>query len=63
MKGKYFLNIKSGVIHNGEAPCYAGKHMDEGNKKWSDLFERLENYYDSGGKKGVACERCCRRKK
>lgn len=61
MKGKYFVNIISGTIHNGESPCYQGQHMNEENKKWSDSFEKLV-YCFGENKKGVACKTCCRDK-
>lgn len=57
MQGKYFINISSRIIHNGEKPCHSGLHMNEENKKWSDSFEELV-YCFGTEKKGSACRRC-----
>lgn len=61
MQGKYFINIRSRVIHSGENPCHAGQHMNEENKKWSDSFEELV-FCLGGKKKGTACVVCCKDK-
>lgn len=60
MQGKYFINIRSRVIHSGEDPCYQGEHMDEENKKWSDSFEELV-YCFGAGRKGTACKKCLKK--
>lgn len=57
MQGKYFINISSRTIHDGENPCYSGQHMNEENRKWSDSFEELV-YCFGTGKKGSDCGKC-----
>lgn len=56
-KGKYLLNISTGKIHDGVDTCKFGIKIVEENKRWSDSYEELENFYE-GKKKGVPCGIC-----
>lgn len=59
---KYLLNIKTGIIHNGDTPCYQGKRMKEDNKKYFETLEEAVNYY-GGDRKGVCCGICLKGRK
>lgn len=61
-KGRYLLNLKSGKIHDGKNLCSQGSRIAEENRKWSDSFEELVDFFE-GGKKGVACGICCKYEK
>lgn len=57
MEKLFLLNIKSGKIHNGIAPCPAVKNMGTENTKVFHSFDEAVNFFE-GGKKGEACIRC-----
>ena len=54
---RYVVNIKTGIIHNDIKPCSTCKQMKEANKKYFDMLDEAENFFE-GGSKGVLCCRC-----
>ena len=52
---KYILNIHTGAIHNGQAPCHLCQKMKESNKKYFDNYNEAVNFYEGKNKKGTPC--------
>lgn len=62
-KGKYLMNLHTGIIHSGKQPCASGQNMAEKNRIWSDNLNELENFFEGDKKKGVLCARCFHEKR
>ncbi len=53
----FILNIKTGVIHDGEYNCFHEKRTREANKQYFETYKEAENFYN-GKQKGRPCSVC-----